>query len=93
LLDSGQTRHYLQTFDCEAAAFGMRAAHPFLDPDLTQFLLRCDGAQLNPGGRYKGLLRDALRQEVPATRPGSGAGTEFVAREIDAVGISARILS
>jgi asparagine synthase (glutamine-hydrolysing) len=66
LLDSGQTRHYLQTFDCEAAAFGMRAAHPFLDPDLTQFLLRCDGAQLNPGGRYKGLLRDALRQEVPA---------------------------
>jgi len=66
LLDFPQTRHFLQAFDREVAAYGMRASHPFLDADLVQFLLRCDGSQLNPGGRYKGLLRDALRQEVPA---------------------------
>jgi len=67
LLDAPRSRHFMQGVDREVAAHGMRAAHPFLDAELVQFLLRCDGSQLNPGGRYKGLLRDALRQEVPAT--------------------------
>jgi len=66
LLDLPRTRHFLQAVDREMATYGMRASHPFLDADLVQFLLRCNGSQLNPGGRYKGLLRDALRQEVPA---------------------------
>ncbi|MFC5577719.1 asparagine synthase-related protein [Lysobacter niabensis] len=66
LLDAPQHRQFLGDADREMAAHGMRAAHPFLDPDLVQFLLRCDGSQINPGGRYKGLLRDALRQDVPA---------------------------
>ena len=66
LLDFPHTRHFLRAFDQEVAAYDMRAAHPFLDPDLVQFLLRCDGSQINPQGRYKGLMRDALRQEVPA---------------------------
>lgn len=65
MLDLPRVRYHLLGADAEVAAFGMRAAHPFLDADLAQFLLRCNGEQLNPGGRYKGLLRDALRREVP----------------------------
>jgi asparagine synthase (glutamine-hydrolysing) len=65
MLDLPRVRYHLQAADAEVATFGMRAIHPFLDADLTQFLLKCNGEQLNPGGRYKGLLRDALRPEVP----------------------------
>ncbi len=66
LLDRPRTRYFLSAAAGEAGAFGLRSMHPFLDPGVVQFVLRCSGKQLNPGGRYKGLMRDALRSEVPA---------------------------
>lgn len=66
-LDSAQMRAFIGLENRTLAWHGLDVRHPFLDADLMQFMLRCNGAQLNPDGRYKGLLRDALRGTVPDT--------------------------
>lgn len=74
-LDLPFVGQYLAAESRQLASVGLRSLFPFLDADLVQFALRCTGEELNPSGRYKGLLRDSLAHRLPERvrdRPNKG---------------------
>lgn len=62
---SGHHVHCLEWESKVSAAYGIERAYPFLDTDLVSFLMRIPGEVLHRGGVPKGLLRDAMGNDIP----------------------------
>ncbi len=93
LLPSWENEEYYE----QGLRLGVRILHPFLDPDLIEFLYRTPPRFLNKGGREKGLLREALTGRFPdlgfdrqkksyAIRFGSGLLLDQGARALEYTG-------
>ncbi|MFC1628298.1 asparagine synthase (glutamine-hydrolyzing) [Gemmatimonadota bacterium] len=68
LYEQTRSGHHVLCLEWEnknSAAYGIERAYPFLDSDLVSFLMRIPGEVLHRGGVPKGLLRDAMGDDIP----------------------------
>lgn len=56
---------FLEKVDRSTMAHSIEVRVPFLDTDLTDYMLRLPAESKLPGGRQKGLLKSALRNVLP----------------------------
>lgn len=61
-----QNGEYFSLVERLAAVLGIEARHPLMDQDIIEFALSVRGRWLLADNRYKGLLRRALREVLPA---------------------------
>jgi len=68
LYEQTRSGHHVLCLEWESkisAAYNIERAYPFLDTDLVSFLMRIPGEVLHRGGVPKGLLRDAMGNDIP----------------------------
>ncbi|MFC1500044.1 asparagine synthase (glutamine-hydrolyzing) [Candidatus Zixiibacteriota bacterium] len=68
LYEQIRSGHHVLCLEWESkmsASYGIERAYPFLDSDLISFLMRIPGEVLHRGGVPKGLLRDAMGEDIP----------------------------